>query len=105
MGRAVDFEFLETFAAGDADVVRDVLVLFLEQAKTWEIALARPDDGWRDLVHTIKGTARGIGAHALGDLAERAEQEGPQMGFEVLEGLNAATADVEAYLAGIAAER
>src|SRR5688572_13085033 len=89
MGNAVDFGYLETFAAGDRGVVRDVLGLFLEQAKTWEIGLARPDAGWRDLVHTIKGTSRGIGAHELGDLAERAETEGPEMTSEVLAALNA----------------
>ena len=100
MGRAVDFEYLETFAAGDRAVVGDVLRLFLEQAKGWEIGLARPDDGWSDLVHTIKGTARGIGAHELGDLAAEAERDGPVRGMELLSALGAAVREVETYLAG-----
>ena len=99
MGQAVDFEYLETFAAGDSGVVRDVLRLFLEQAKEWELGLVRGGDGFRDLTHTIKGTSRGIGAHALGDLAARAEAEGPQMGLALLAELKTATAEVEAYLA------
>jgi hypothetical protein len=100
MGTAVDFGYLEGFAAGDSTVVRDVLGLFLEQAKAWEVALARADDGWRDLVHTIKGTARGIGAAPLGDLAEQAEREGPAMEETLRLELAAAVAEVEAYLAG-----
>lgn len=99
MGNAVDFQYLEAFAAGDRGVVADVLGLFLEQAKAWEIGLARPDAGWRDLTHTIKGTSRGIGAHELGDLAQRAEAEGPEAAPQVLAALNAAVAEVEAYLA------
>ena len=96
---SVDFQYLETFAAGDSTVVRDVLGLFCEQATVWSAGLALPDDGWRDLVHTIKGTARGIGAHRLGDLAEQAEREGPAMAPDVLAELQAAAAEVEAYLA------
>jgi HPt (histidine-containing phosphotransfer) domain-containing protein len=99
MGNAVDFDYLETFAAGDLTVVRDVLGLFVEQAKDWEIGLVRADDDWRDLVHTIKGTARGVGAHELGDVAERAEREGPQLSLQVLAALNAAVAEIQRYLA------
>jgi HPt (histidine-containing phosphotransfer) domain-containing protein len=99
MGQAIDFDYLETFAAGETTVVRDVLQLFLEQAKSWEIGLAAPDDGWPDLVHTIKGTARGIGARTLGDLAEQAERDGPSAGEAVRRELAAAVAEVETYLA------
>ena len=65
---AVDFGYLEGFAAGDAGVVREVLDLFLAQAKVWDAGLAAPDPaGLRDLAHNIKGTARGVGAgpHAV----------------------------------------
>lgn len=101
MSQAVDFQYLETFAAGDSAVVRDVLGLFVEQAKVWAVGLSVPDGGWSDLVHTIKGTARGIGAHRLGDLAEAAEREGPGAAPEVLEELRTAAAEVEAYLTRI----
>jgi HPt (histidine-containing phosphotransfer) domain-containing protein len=99
MGDAVDFEYLETFAAGDAGVVRDILGLFVEQAKGWETGLASPDAGWADLVHTIKGTSRGIGARRLGDLAARAEEEGPGSAPLLLGEVRAARQEVEAYLA------
>jgi HPt (histidine-containing phosphotransfer) domain-containing protein len=99
MGRAVDFAYLEGFAAGDRGVVREVLQIFLDQAKAWAGGLAAPDDGWRDLAHTIKGSARGIGARPLGDLAETAEREGPGQAEALRTELAAAVAEIEAYLA------
>lgn len=99
MGAAVDFSYLEGFAAGDGGVVREVLQLFLQQAEVWRAGLAAPDEGWRDLAHSIKGTARGIGAGPLGDVAAAAEHQGPERAPEVAQALAAAVAEVEAYLA------
>lgn len=98
VGQAVDFEYLEGFAAGDAQVVSEVLRLFLGQAEAWRGKLADPD-GWHDLVHTIKGAARGIGARALGDAAERAERGDASMAPDVAAALSDAVADIEGYLA------
>ena len=95
----VDFDYLETFAAGDMRVVAEVLELFLEQALIWQAGLAQPGDGWRDVVHTIKGASRGVGAVALGDICERAEREGPGSLSGVRAGIDAAVAAVEGYLA------
>ena len=70
---AVDFAYLEGFAAGDQAVVDEVLELFREQAAMWS-RLLHPDQlGWRDAAHTVKGAARGVGAVALADACERAE--------------------------------
>jgi hypothetical protein len=98
-GEAVDFKYLETFAAGDQHVIAEVLTLFREQGLTWGPRLDRPDEGWRDLIHSIKGVSRGVGALALGDLAERAERDGPDVLPEVRAGLDATLAAVEGYLA------
>src|SRR5687768_2865654 len=63
---AVDFDYLEGFAAGDMQVVTEVLALFQGQAEGWIPRIERADPAdWRDLAHTIKGSARGIGAAAL----------------------------------------
>lgn len=98
---AIDFDYLESFAAGDMQVVTEVLALFQEQAQGWRPRLVSPDDGFRDLVHTIKGASRGIGANALGDLADRAERGDASMAGEVLSALDAALADIEGYLTRI----
>ena len=94
---AVDFEYLESFAAGDRQVVREVLTMFLEQAQAWAGGLDPASPGWRDMVHTIKGAARGIGANALGDVCARTEVEGEAGLPAVREALAAAVADVTAY--------
>lgn len=94
---AVDFAYLETFAAGDGEVIDEVLALFREQAAMWTELLDPDSQGWRDAVHTIKGAARGVGAFALGDACELAEQRGPTALDEVRDALNIALSDVAAY--------
>jgi HPt (histidine-containing phosphotransfer) domain-containing protein len=95
---AVDFAYLEDFAAGDAAVVEEVLGLFREQAALWSTMLDPEADGWRDAVHTIKGAARGVGAFALGDVCERVEAQGAARISEVRDALDIALVDVAAYI-------
>ena len=95
----VDFVYLEGFAAGDRTVVLEVLALFRQQAEAWAAGLDTADPGWRDVVHTIKGAARGVGAHQLGDLCAAAEAEGASGLSAVRAGLDAAVADIAAYQA------
>jgi len=94
---AVDFKHLEGFAAGDQQVVDEVLALFQEQAQLWSSMLDPASLGWRDAVHTIKGAARGVGAFALGDACEAAEAKGEGALHAVRDALDAALADVAAY--------
>ncbi|HEY0438368.1 MAG TPA: Hpt domain-containing protein [Phenylobacterium sp.] len=95
----MDFAYLEGFAAGDRQVVDEVLAMFLEQAKTWAPGLEPANAGWRDLAHTIKGSARGIGANALGDACARAEAEGEGGLPAVRVALAAVTAAIDGYRA------
>jgi HPt (histidine-containing phosphotransfer) domain-containing protein len=94
---AVDFPYLEGFAAGDAAVIDEVLELFEQQAQMWSPMLDSSSEGWRDAVHTVKGAARGVGAHALGEACERAETEGPSALPGVHAALDAALFDIAAY--------
>jgi len=96
---AVDFAYLEGFAAGDRQVVSEVLALFLKQAEAWDPALRAADPGWRDVVHTIKGSARGVGANALGDVCVHCEAQGPDGLPAVRESLAATVAEIAAYQA------
>ena len=103
---AVDFGYLETYAGGDMALVEEVLGLFREQAAMWVRLLdpAAAAEAWRDAAHTLKGSARGIGAGALADACEAAETTGPDMGERtvrlerVRDALDAALADIAAYL-------
>src|SRR6185503_5738816 len=79
---AVDFAYLETYAGGDMALVEEVLGLFREQAAMW-VRLLDPraaGEAWRDAAHTLKGSARSIGAGALADACEAAEQAPPDTG-------------------------
>jgi HPt (histidine-containing phosphotransfer) domain-containing protein len=96
---AVDFGYLEGFAAGDRQVVTEVLALFRQQAEIWAASLDASSPGWRDLVHTIKGAARGVGANALGDACARAEAKGEAGVPEVRTALETAVAEIAAYQA------
>src|SRR4051812_9181174 len=98
-GSSVDFGYLEGFAAGDRTVIGEVLNLFLSSASGWAAGLTADNPGWRDLAHTIKGASRGIGANVLADAAARAEAEGPEGLPAVKSALEAARAEIAAYLA------
>ena len=95
----VDFAYLERFAAGDRDVVREVLALFREQAQGWAPRLEAAGPDWRDVAHTSKGAGRGVGAFALGDACERAETDGAGELPAVRAALAEAVAAIDAYLA------
>ena len=97
---AVDFAYLERFAAGDRRVIDEVIELFLGQAEIWAPRLDAADAGWRDVVHTIKGSARGVGAFALGDACVQAEELGPEALSEVRQALAEAAVAMRAYRRG-----
>lgn len=98
-GGAVDFDYLEGFAAGDMTVVTEVLALFQGQAEGWLARIDNPPEGWRDLAHTIKGAARGIGANRLGEVADRAERGDESLKPDLSGALRDTLADIQGYLA------
>jgi hypothetical protein len=96
---AVDFAYLEGYAGGDQQVVDEVLALFREQASLWMRLLEPGDDAgvWRDAVHTLKGSSRGIGAGDLADACAAAEADGGQTLEQVRFALDMVLADIAAY--------
>jgi HPt (histidine-containing phosphotransfer) domain-containing protein len=93
----VDFAYLEGFAAGDDDLIDEVLALFREQSAIWGAMLEPDHEGWRDAVHTLKGASRGIGAFQVGDACEACEGAGSGALSKVRDALDAALADIAAY--------
>ncbi|SHL55810.1 HPt (histidine-containing phosphotransfer) domain-containing protein [Bradyrhizobium lablabi] len=65
----IDIEHLGRMTLGDASLEREVLAMFSAQAASLLSMLATlpPDVG--ALVHTLKGSARAIGAFAVADAA------------------------------------
>jgi HPt (histidine-containing phosphotransfer) domain-containing protein len=94
---AVDFGYLEGFAQGDQAFIDEVLELFREQAEIWRQMIDPTNDNWRDAVHALKGSARGVGAFRLGEICELAEAAGPLALSEIHTALDAALFDIAAY--------
>ncbi len=74
-GTPIDFEHLRQFTAGDVALEREVLGVFVEQTDMWLRVLQQSCDGeaWKDAAHTLKGSARGVGAWKVAELCEKAE--------------------------------
>jgi HPt (histidine-containing phosphotransfer) domain-containing protein len=75
---AIDLEHLARYTGGDGALTADILKLFdgqiSEMVGQLHAVLAARDVGrWREITHTIKGAARGVGAFAMGDAAAAAE--------------------------------
>lgn len=72
----VDRAHLARYTMGDADLEREILELFASQ--TWktiaELRQAPSDETWHVAAHTLKGSARAVGAWELAAEAERAER-------------------------------
>ena len=103
---AVDFAYLEAYAGGDAGIVDEVLGIFQQQAEMWLRLLdpAAVAGGWKDAAHTLKGSALGIGAKALGEACAAAEAAVDADMIErtlrltrVRDALQAALGDIAAY--------
>jgi len=74
----VDLVHLARHTFGDADLEREVLHLFVTQSRIYlnRLKEARDPEQWHRAAHTIKGSARGIGAWAVARRAEAAEPLG-----------------------------
>jgi HPt (histidine-containing phosphotransfer) domain-containing protein len=76
--RPVDLVHLSRYTGGDPALNAEILQLFSGQAadlmlKLQAVLEARDLKGWKDITHSLKGAARGIGAFAMADAASNAE--------------------------------
>jgi len=74
--RPVDLVHLSRQTLGNRELEREILRLFHRQSGIYleRMRHAKSADEWRDAVHTIKGSARGIGAWGVVDVAEKVEK-------------------------------
>jgi HPt (histidine-containing phosphotransfer) domain-containing protein len=80
--KAVDLAHLSRYTGGDTAINAEVLKMFNDQAGDLVSRLrglldARDAKTWKEITHTIKGAARGIGAFPLADAAAFAEPIDP----------------------------
>ena len=74
----INMEHLARYTGGDATVNAEIFRLFDAQANELVARLrgildARDAKSWKEVTHTIKGAARGIGAFDLADAAASCE--------------------------------
>ena len=100
----IDFEHLNRMTLGDAGLEQEVLAMFVAQSARLAGTLATMPADASALAHTLKGSARAIGAFAVGDAAARLEtaiaREGDPSGAlaELDETVAEAQAEIEAVL-------
>ena len=69
----IDFEHLKRMTLGDAGLEQEVLAMFLAQSARLVATLAAMPSDAAALAHTLKGSARAIGAFAVAEAAGRLE--------------------------------
>ena len=107
-----DREHLQQYTSGDTALERELLGLFLGQFKPLrtQLAAAASADDWKFAAHTLKGSARSIGAPQIGTVAEKLELIGfsapedakAQVLVELDLALAAFTAEAEKVATGLA---
>lgn len=93
----LDRAHFDHMTGADRALQLEVLGLFRMQVEGWSRAFAG-GEAWRDTVHTIKGSARGIGLAALAAACEAAEQASDA---DALEGLARVRAALETALVAL----
>jgi len=71
----IDFAHLNQYVAGDPELTREVFGLFRNQVEMWGRGLTADadDEIWASVTHSLKGSARAVGAIGLADACEKAE--------------------------------
>lgn len=103
----IDHVYLRKFTFGNRALEKEVLQLFAGQAPSTLAQLQAANDAkaWHAAAHTLKGSARAVGALALADVAAEAEKLGPaaEARAAVLARLTMALDEATAYIAALPA--
>lgn len=101
----VDLDHLRRYTLGDRALEMEVLQLFADQAPVTlaDLRASRDDSSWRNAAHSLKGSARAVGAWRVAQYAQAAECLGAdaptrQRALEAVEG---AVAEAAAYISAL----
>jgi len=104
----IDMSHLARYTGGDKALNAEILRLFDTQVNDMvgqllSVLEARDARKWREVTHTIKGAARGVGAFAMGEAAAAAEPVDPvqshDRAMEAIESLRVEGEAVQAFIA------
>lgn len=72
----IDFDHLNRYVAGDPSLTREIFGLFQHQVEMWGRGLTvdADDEVWASVTHSLKGSAKAVGAIKLAQYCEAAEQ-------------------------------
>jgi HPt (histidine-containing phosphotransfer) domain-containing protein len=100
-----DRAHFDHMTGGDRALQAEVLTLFRGQIEDWMLRLSAGGD-WREAVHRLKGSARGIGLSDLAAACEAAEaadaMREPVALQHIRAALNQALAELERFAADVA---
>lgn len=99
----LDRAHFDHMTGADRALQLEVLGLFRMQVEGWRGAF-EDAQGWRDAVHTLKGSARGIGLNALAAACEAAERAPEEERAAALQCVSAALEEALAALDQFAAD-
>jgi len=100
----IDFSHLARYTLGDKALEQEVLALFAAEAPATlgRLRSARTGSAWREAAHTLKGSARAVGARKVAVLAEEAERlSGEAERQELTRGLQEALEEVVRFIASL----
>jgi HPt (histidine-containing phosphotransfer) domain-containing protein len=104
---ALDLDHLRRFTLGDQSLELEILDLFIKQAPITLEALetAVADRDWKIAAHTLKGSARAVGAWRVARVAETAEgmsrRRNPAGCKAAVRELSAALAEASAFIGAL----
>lgn len=99
----LDRAHFDHMTGADRALQAEIVGLFRDQVAGWT-ASCQGADGWRAAVHTMKGSARGIGLTELAAACEAAETAPDELSADALGQVRAALAEALAALEQFAAE-
>jgi Hpt domain len=72
----IDETHLDEMTFGDVALKSEIIGMFREQTQMWQrlLDVTSPTPDWMVGAHTIKGSARSIGAWVLGEICDGAEE-------------------------------
>lgn len=101
--RPIDLVHLSKYTLGNRDLENEIMGLFRAQADVYlgRLAEAANDEDWVSAAHSLKGSAKALGAWQLADLAEFAERGAAvSQRADALKQIRAAVAAVNAFIDG-----
>jgi HPt (histidine-containing phosphotransfer) domain-containing protein len=103
----IDFGHLARYTLGDKALEHEVLQLFVAEVPVTlgRLRSADTDSAWRMAAHTIKGSARAVGAWKVAALAEEAERAAAEERRRMIMRLHGALEEVVRFVMSLVAPK